>query len=423
VTATTNAYGGNGSVGFGGRASAVTTAATVGASHTVVANGRAIAGTGGSVDGGNGKLAGAGGEASSISVGNAIGNSLVVVNAVAKAGAGGRILSGSGAGGAGGAANVVAMGSNAGSQTVTVTALANGGAGGVGSGGANGSGGDATALATGRGGGTVLAHADANPGLGGIASAHSNASNASPGVLVPSITARADGPAGSRGITEARVANGDVAPSPSMAAGLQAAAFATGSPTNADATGALTGSYPRLQVRENFDVGGTSDILGLVVLGAQNSFSGSGGPTYSAAVDFKLDLSQLSNPQELLIGLLQPATAGTGLHLLHFQINVNGGPVEVDQTFTSAAAAMAFFTGHTLDLGGIATWTGSGGLVDLLMQVDLASDVSGEGFRFDAIFGNSTLGSGPAVPVPAAAWLFPSALAALGWLRRKRTNI
>jgi hypothetical protein len=63
--------------------------------------------------------------------------------------------------------------------------------------------------------------------------------------------------------------------------------------------------------------------------------------------------------------------------------------------------------------------TNSGGTLDL----KVGSDCSVMSCEADFILRSRTIVSGSvsAVPIPAAAWLFGSALAGLGWLRRKQT--
>jgi hypothetical protein len=83
------------------------------------------------------------------------------------------------------------------------------------------------------------------------------------------------------------------------------------------------------------------------------------------------------------------------------------------------------------DLSGAAAWfmEFAGGLTNLGGNVSLVSTFGGESFCEDpdcAIsvgspqFRGVTAGTASAVPIPAAVWLFGSALAGLGWLRRKQ---
>lgn len=84
------------------------------------------------------------------------------------------------------------------------------------------------------------------------------------------------------------------------------------------------------------------------------------------------------------------------------------------------------------DLSGAAAWfmEFSGGLTNLGGTVSLVSAFGGESFCADpdcAIsvgppeFRQVIAGTASAVPIPAAVWLFGSALVGLGWMRRKQT--
>jgi uncharacterized membrane protein len=99
-------------------------------------------------------------------------------------------------------------------------------------------------------------------------------------------------------------------------------------------------------------------------------------------------------------------------------INDSGIAVGMAEALDGLDAAMITYDGETiLDLNTLVDLTGTG-----LVSLDEAFDINANG----DIVGVGTLSDGTrtafvltAVPVPAAVWLFASALGALGWLRRK----
>jgi len=389
----------DGTAANGGGATASATATTAGDGHPVVVNGQAIGG----ISAWGVGTSGNGGSATSLSIGTAAGRSLVTVSDRAE---GGKLHQFT-AVGDGGDATSTAQGSNGGDRDVDVASTAVGGL--AGSSGIDGmASASATATTSGTGSARAMATATGSSGTA-TADAHSSAG------MVTALHAHASAPAASTSVAKSHAAVGQPAPGSLAAAGLQAAAFGTGLPSAADANTALAGN-PR--VRSNFDVGGTSDLLGLVVLGGAYSNRGTGrSQSYSAFVDFNLDMGVVGSQQELLIGLLDPNFAGLGFDTLRFRIQQEGTTV-VDETFLDPASALTFFDDQTLNLG---TWTtGLVGNLDLTFLLDLTTNDPGAAFALDLLFGNATLGSGPAVPEPSAVWLFGTAIVGLAGLARRR---
>jgi hypothetical protein len=196
---------------------------------------------------------------------------------------------------------------------------------------------------------------------------------------------------------------------------MESAAFGTGLPSILDTNIALAGNS---NVISNFDVGGTSDILGLVVMGGAYSDSGSGASkTYSSFVDWNLDMSLLGTQQDMLVGLLDPLSSGNGFDSMRFRIQMEGITVE-DQIFGNIGTALSYFDDNTLNLG---DWTvGLTGNLDMKFLLDLTTDDLGAGFAFDLVFGNST-GTQP-VPEPSTVALRGIGLAGRGsiYLRKRR---
>lgn len=362
-------------------------------------------------------------------------NSLAI-STTARGGNGGWRRDTTGTAGNGASATAVTSAAN-GAGSTQAEALAAGGMGGFGEEGATGgAGGQAAATATARGNSAspAIALSDARGGAGaqgrrhGSALAHAEASGASGTAtalaqsgagfdaaegIVRQVTASATAPVASASIAESRTAVSESAPDSALAEGLQSAAFATALPNDADTQAALAGN-PNVAV--NFDIGGSSDILGLVVLGGAYSENGSGTlQTYTSTADFDLDMtSLLDNSQDLLVGLLDPVALGTGFDALSFQIEVEGLTV-LDETFTGVAQALTYFDDETLNLGDWAAMLSPDNVMDIGFMLSLTTNDVGAGFHTDFMFGNSTV-----IPIPPAVWLFGSGLLSLIGIARKR---
>ena len=305
--------------------------------------------------------------------------------------------SGTGRSADGGEASSTAFGQNGGDATVAVTSTARGGNGRIG---ANPSlGGQANARATGIGGGAVVAIATADAGSDARADSLANASSVFSGDPVVSLHTTASAIGYRLASTRASNSRNSPAPTTSMAMAGQADALAAAMPDADETEGALSGSAGRESVAQNFDVGGSSEVLGIVALGGTQSSSADGTPmVQSARADFEIDLSQLSNPQDLLVGLLQPQVSQHAFNSLQFQIVLEGTSV-IDETFTDSVAARQFFDGQTIDFGAISTLTADG-ILNLDFVLNMTSSHGGDGFAFDLLFGSSVIGA--AVPAPPA---------------------
>jgi hypothetical protein len=136
------------------------------------------------------------------------------------------------------------------------------------------------------------------------------------------------------------------------------------------------------------------------------------GASISTVVDMEFDTETLSG-QDFLVAFLDPSSSGNGFDDLRFRIFEEESTV-FDQSFVDLANALAFFDDSVLNLG---AWSvGIDGILDLRFQLDAI--VSGPNDRFSVDY----LAGTAAVPVPPAVWLFGSALAMLGWLRRRKLH-
>jgi hypothetical protein len=136
-------------------------------------------------------------------------------------------------------------------------------------------------------------------------------------------------------------------------------------------------------------------VLGALTFGGGHAASGAI-QTYVASGSMSVDISSLSSPQHLLLGLLDPLASGGGFDTLHFQMMREDLSV-IDVNFASLAAALAYFNDRTIDLGPIGQDVA--GTLDLSWRLDIRS-TSGDGFLTTFIIGNAT--SGSAVPEPTA---------------------
>jgi hypothetical protein len=183
----------------------------------------------------------------------------------------------------------------------------------------------------------------------------------------------------------------------STATGLQAAAFATGLPSDTEALKFFHGFG---SVKNDFNIatdavpGATSDLFGLVTLGGANTVGGTAASrVFTSSATYSIDLSQLNNSrQDMLVGLLGTHQDGVGFDSLNFQITRQNVLV-VNKNFTTAADAINYFNSGTFDLGSNGVGNVSGNL-NLVFTATLTTSHVGAGFYFDFVFGNSTPGSG-----------------------------
>ena len=159
--------------------------------------------------------------------------------------------------------------------------------------------------------------------------------SSSNGNVVRVVRATAIAPIASTSVAEAQASTAKPAPAADSAVGKEAASYITALPSDIDARAALADN---LEVAQDFDVGGASDILGQVVLGGGYSDSGSGiSQTYISRAYFDLDMtSLLGNSQDLMLGLLDTTVEGNGFDNLSFQVVKQGVPL-IDVSFDLVA--------------------------------------------------------------------------------------
>jgi hypothetical protein len=123
---------------------------------------------------------------------------------------------------------------------------------------------------------------------------------------------------------------------------------------------------------------GTRDVVfGTSILGANLSGDGSVSNTYSASSTF-----DFAYKGDLVLGLISPLDdTPMGFQQIDFTVTLDGAEV-VDETFTSLAAADAFFDDNVLNLGAVS------GVSDIMFSYNLVAGGAG-GYGMDLAFGGA----------------------------------
>jgi hypothetical protein len=96
-------------------------------------------------------------------------------------------------------------------------------------------------------------------------------------------------------------------------------------------------------------------------------------------------LTQLAVKQDLLIGLFDPVTKGSGFTNLAFTVQENGTTVvSKDFTSTEVAQAKAYFTDRPLDLGSLSSMSS----LDLTIDLQVTTNSTGSGFEAGLLIGD-----------------------------------
>jgi len=381
-----------GTAADGGSANAV----TIGTSHGLlfITEASATGGVGGVAAGG--ANAGNGGAAISSSTENGIDlNEGDAAYDYAVGGAGGQVISGTGSAGNGGdaTASASAVVNNLSQSLGSAFAQAIGGNGGDNLvGGIGGNGGGANAFSTITNNFGMSSTAQAIGGYPGVGSSLRGAAlaRADGGVFVESTVAsaqsggglisflEADASGGLSGAVEARAAVARQTPDPTLADGLKAGSYATGLPSVNDVLTVVSHSPI---VAANFDIGGTSDLLGLLVL------EGNVG-----SVTVVVQTAQLRMAQDLKVGFVNPVVTGNGFNAVTFRI-IKQGITLVNTNFTDSHSAWNYFNNRILDFGPITNNVST----NLNLQFVLSANTSNNsvGFRTEIVFGNSSFYNPP----------------------------
>jgi hypothetical protein len=207
--------------------------------------------------------------------------------------------------------------------------------------------------------------------------------------------------------SEARFAG----PGPVLATGLNAFAVADALP---DSTFVGAAFATNTKVATAFGAAGTT-VLGAGALGATSPI-GDGTGHYTSSIAWRFDTTGLSG--NLLLGFLDDAVFGADFASLQFSI-VKDGTLFLDQLFTDATVAQAFFDDEVLDLG---TFSPDPDF-DLVLDFDLLGSTAGSGFAEDFVFGavaDVVIAPPTAVPEPGTLTLLGFGTAAIVLVRRRR---
>jgi hypothetical protein len=197
---------------------------------------------------------------------------------------------------------------------------------------------------------------------------------------------------------------------------LQAYSFATGLPSAAFVSAAVTGN-------PNVAAAFASD--GVLGAGAMGGAYRTDGPAvsrvYLSTFDFTFDTDAFAAPGNLRLGFYDEISFGSGFDALLLRVLFEGNTV-IDELFTTLAAAHTYFDDKVLNLGAFAL----GDMLDLNFIFALESDQPGDGFGVAFLFGADTAAVAPppslptSVPEPPTLLLLASSFGLLLLLRRRR---
>jgi hypothetical protein len=158
-------------------------------------------------------------------------------------------------------------------------------------------------------------------------------------------------------------------------------------------------------------------VLGYGVLGGTASID----PSFNSSIYYSVNISGISNPQHLFVGLLDNSFTGPGFDSLEFSISASGQQL-FDQTF-NPTQAQGFFDDKILDLGLLTDITEGGTNLELIFVSTLTGS-NNSGFYFNFVFADPTKSvrvADTTVPLPPSVFLLGSGLlglGAVGWWRK-----
>jgi hypothetical protein len=183
---------------------------------------------------------------------------------------------------------------------------------------------------------------------------------------------------------------------------LQGAAFIDGAPSAAAASSVFSANS---NIANAF--GAAPTVFGIAELGGAHSTTGAAQQTVTSVVDETVDLTQLSSRRALEVGFYGGAVTGAGFAGATLDIFVDGADA-LHKVFATAAAATAFFTNHTVDLGSLASGK-SADTLTLHTVFSVNSTAANSGF-----FGDMIVGDQSAPPAPDGTHGFVQAMAGFG---------
>jgi hypothetical protein len=190
----------------------------------------------------------------------------------------------------------------------------------------------------------------------------------------------------------------------------QAVGFETGAPVSSSTAPVLAGNS---NIASAF--GSSPVFFAMGELGGGYSTGGTIAQTTTVSLNETVDLTKLSTRGELVVGLFDGKVVGTGVESVTFTLVADGDTV-INQTFSSAAQALAYFSNDGIgSLGSLASG-GTLGANTLTLKATLTVTTlgAGSGFYGGLIIGDPPA-SKPALTMPAAsAGGFAQAMAGLG---------
>jgi hypothetical protein len=182
------------------------------------------------------------------------------------------------------------------------------------------------------------------------------------------------------------------------ATGIQAVAFATGSPLASDVNTALSGMTTVTAAGIN-----STDAIALMVLGGAYSTSGTGSAaTFTSTISFTLGSFSAGT---LKIGFL--STAAAPFHSTDsLTFTLLGASTPINQTFITLSSAQTYFKDNAVSLGAF------NGNTTITIQLTFTGDLAGDMYDTQFILAD-------VVPEPSPAWLLLFGCVPLFIVRRR----
>ena len=231
--------------------------------------------------------------------------------------------------------------------------------------------------------GTAIAHASGSASLTNPYSTVTADAQSSGGAVLTVHAASSTSILGTSA-SEARASVGQSLPARTLSNGIQATAYATGLPTAADITNAVSNS-PHANALVN-----GANVLGMFLLGGNNSSTNDGrGQTEVSSASFTIDFTQLPSLQDLQLVTLSPETTNSATTGAELEVFIRGTRV-VNHYFSDAAETISALDDKIIDFGDIEAGTISN-TVDIKVQLNIGTLGTDSGFSSLFMLANSPL--------------------------------
>ena len=144
--------------------------------------------------------------------------------------------------------------------------------------------------------------------------------------------------------------------------------------------------------------GASPSIFSIDEFGGGYALSGGSGPqTITDTINLEVDLTKLSPLGDLIVGFFNPVATGAPFTSLTFTLVADGDTASplISETFTSVAAADAFFADGAVDLGSLASGALSASPLLLTATFTLTTAAAGSGYYVEMIAGDPPAASPP----------------------------